>query len=178
MKEKIPDKLKLKESDTLLEMTKLIRKYASRSITGDFGDIIYFSEGRMSYDSKIKFYGGTSETAYTDKSPALLFDQNGAGKVEIKDWMNKENCPNAFDTNYVKIIKDFVNKQLSLLLLVWFRKLDESDVLEYFNGKVAYDCLLQTIEISQKIKNELLLCKNNQELHQFCIKYQLYNFQN
>jgi len=164
------------EVDTLFEMAKLTAKYADKSITGDFGDIIYFSVNQAFQKPKVKFYGGTKETSYIDKSPSLLFDENGAGKVELKSWMNKENCPNAFDSNYIQIVQEFVNRQLPLLLLIWFRKLDETEVLEYFNGKVAYGCLLQTIKISRKIKNELLLCKNNQELHRFCIKYKLYSF--
>ena len=158
----------------LLHMSKLISKYADSSITGDFGEIIYFSDNQCQHGPRVKFYGGTKETMYTDKSPSLMFNDKEVCEVVLENWHNKQNCPNGYDSQYIQKVKNFVNNQLPLLLLVWYRKLDEADLLQYFQGRTNYSSIISLIEVTNKQSEELTLCKNNNELHQFCLKYNLY----
>lgn len=163
--------------DDIFCMSKLTAKRADTSITGKIYGFIYFSEALAGHGPRIKFAGGTAETNTTHTAPSLLISQNGAEEVELQSWMNKKNCPNAFDDKVVTAVCDFADKFVSLLLLTWFKKLDESETLLYFQGIESFSELLENIEnVSDDIYEEIQHCKTLDELHQFCKAHQLYQF--
>lgn len=164
------------EQDSILAMSKLSETYADKDITGEIGKFIYFSEVNSGHGPRIKFYGGASQTDSTKTSPSLGFSKNGSDMAPtLQPWMNRKNCPNAFDQEYIDMIRAFVNKQLPILLLVWYRRLGEDDALMYFNGMLEWDSLLDKIKVSDgstRIQN----CKNTDELRRFCEAHDLYRF--
>lgn len=165
----------LKENKTpMFEMSKLTARNADKSICGDFGTMIYFSEVQAGHEPRIKFDGGTKETNSTQTAPTLKFDNMGKCEVELQSWMNKKNCPNGFDGKCISKVTYFVNRFLSLLLLVWFRKLDESDMLLYFQGHLSLQTVFERAE-EENIR-KLYPFKSMQELHSICLKNNYYSF--
>ena len=132
--------------EEIFAMSKVIDKYANRSVVGDIGKFIYFSECNSSHSPRIKFYGGTKESSSTQNAPTLSFDIEGNCKLELADWMNKKNCPNAFDADYVSKVENFIQRVKPILLLVWFQHLDEGDALAYFHGQIDLKELLKCCE--------------------------------
>ena len=161
------------KKDNIFCMSKLTDKYADISLTGDFGQFIYFSPVMHSGGPRIKFYGGTKQTNRTKTAPTLVLSKRGAETVELADWMNKQNCPNAFDDEYLSKVEPFANKFISILLLVWFNHLDESDALAYFNGQLSWEDLLESIDIEDE---DLLDCSTLEELHRYCLLNDYYSF--
>lgn len=168
----------INESENILEMSKLIKPQADKSL-GDFGEFIYFSPCLDSHGPRIKFYGGTKATSTTRKSPTMKFTKTGETDVEIYQWMDKKNCPNAFDSEYTNKVHNFIQKTLPILLLVWFEKLDEAWALEYFKGNINLKKLITyIIDIDDKHINNI----NNIEpltltkLHKYCLDNNLYKF--
>lgn len=159
-----------------LEMAKLTKKHADASICRDFGDIIYFSEVQSGHSPRIKFYGGTKETQSTMKSPSYTFNSEGAGEVKLKSWMNRDNCPNAYDGSYLKKVAQFINDHIAILMLVWFHRLDEADALVYFQGTWSWDELIGSIEVEERLESDMLRVSNEAQLHQFCKQHNLYKF--
>jgi hypothetical protein len=138
---------------------------------------VIISEALAGHGPRIKFAGGTAETNTTQTAPSLLISQNGAEELELQSWMNKKNCPNAFEDKVVTAVCDFADKFVSLLLLTWFRKLDESETLLYFQGTESFSELLENIEnVSDDIYEEIQCCETLTDLHQFCLKNKLYRF--
>ena len=90
--------------------------------------------------------------------------------------MNRKNCPNAFDKDYVAKVRSFVNDHIAILLLVWFRKLDDADALSYFTGSWPWTYLLEDIECSDTLKSSLHDIKSEEELHEFCLNHGMYKF--
>lgn len=123
-------------------MSKIVRKH---SIT-DVGEFIYFSECNSSHGPRIKFYGGTKETSTTKDSPTVEFTSSGDCTLLLADWMNKKNCPNAFDRDYMSVVYKFIETYLPILLLVWFHHLDEAEALEYFHGHIDFVSLIDSID--------------------------------
>lgn len=163
--------------DDIFCMSKLTAKKADISITGKIYGFIYFSEALAGHGPRIKFAGGTVETNTTQTSPSLLISQNGAEELELQPWMNKKNCPNAFNDKIVTAVFEFADKFVSLLLLTWFRKLDESETLDYFYGREPLSELLENIEnVSDDVYEEIQCCETLMDLHQFCLKNKLYRF--
>lgn len=163
--------------DTFLEMAKLLPDQANKEVCGNLDLFIYFSSCQDSHGPRIKFYGGNKETSTTQKSPTYTFSINGAEKVVLQSWMNKKNCPNAFNKNTLKQIHDFINATLPILLLVWFYKLDEARALYYFQGHYDLKTILNYIdELDEITKQELLKAKNLDELHDMCKRYSVYTF--
>lgn len=163
--------MKIYKYQDVFAMAKISQKYADVSRVGKIDHYIYFSPMNSSHGPRIKFYGGTRETGRTQTSPAYGMSQNGPTKVYLKSWMNKDNCPNAFDENYLNNIRNFISSNLAILLLVWYEKLDQSDALHYFEGNISWQSLLESIEVDSYI---ILKCKNNQDLNNFCIQNNLY----
>ena len=157
-----------------LEMAKLIRRKAN-SIYGDIGEFIYFSPCNSSHGPRIKFYGGTKETSETRTAPSMKFDVNGNTEVEVFDWMNKKNCPNAFDKTYVENVTNFVKMTYPILLLVWFKRLDEAEALDYFQGRETLQELLDFIDFDNNDINKTQI-KTVTELDNVCKQFDLYNF--
>lgn len=163
--------------DDIFCMSKLTSKKADISLTGKIYGFIYFSESLAGHGPRIKFDGGTSETSTSQTAPTLLLSKNGAGDVELQSWMNKKNCPNAFNDKIINTVVDFADKFISVLLLTWFRKLDESETLDYFQGRESLDELLDTIiNVDNDTYNEIQNCKTLDELHEFCLSNKLYKF--
>lgn len=165
------------KSYAILEMSKLVPHKANKNNCGDLDVFVYFSPCLDSHGPRVKFFGGTKETNSTRNSPSLTFGINGAEKVLIQSWMTKKNCPNAYNEKIINNVKQFVNKTLPILLLVWFEKLDESDALDYFQGKYTFDELLFYItDTTEEVKNELLKAKDLNDLHDRCKRFCMYSF--
>lgn len=161
-----------RSSEPLFEMAKLTRKYADTTRCNDFGEYIYFSEVLSGHLPRIKFYGGTPRTQSTKDAPSYTFTQEGAGELILENWMNKKNCPNAFDSSYLLGIIDFINSHIAILLLVWFRKLDEADALAYFTGRIDFSELLT--DINANIDKSRI--SSERALHSVCIENGEYRF--
>lgn len=161
----------IRSTEDIFAMSKILEKYAIDSIASDVGKFIYFSESNSSHSPRIKFYGGSVETSSTRNAPSLAFDSEGECVLELADWMNKQNCPNAYDAEYLAHLENFVKNNKSILLLVWFRHLDEGDALAYFHGQISFLELLDDIDvdIDEPIANAT-------ELDKFCKLHQLYAF--
>ncbi len=159
------------KADETLWMSKLSEKYSETSITGKIHGFIYFSQSGLSPQPRIKFYGGSKETAHINDSPAIKFGVDKEPELELSDWMNEENCPNGFSPSVLSDVARFVNKFKTLLLLVWFHKLDEADLLAYFTGSLDWTSLVSMIDgPSPEIEN----CTTMQELDKISKKYHLY----
>lgn len=162
---------------SLNEMAKLTPKRANKEICGDMPIYIYFSPCLDSHAPRVKFYGGSKETESTRDAPSFTFNINGAERVELQKWMTKKVCPNAYDDNILEKVKDFINRTLPVLLLVWFKKLDEDDALAYFQGHDSFKEMLNCInELDEQTKNELINSENLIDLHDKCKRYSLYTF--
>lgn len=164
------------ESDNLCEMAKLMTDFADKSICGDFGKFIYFSQSLDSHGPRIKFYGGTKETGTTRKAPTMSFTNDGDKELILQPWMNKKNCPNAFDDNYIENVENFIDKLLPILLLVWYEKLDEGFSQKYFEGFISLKDLLRTSDFDPDIVTSMMNIVDMNELHEFCKKNNLYKF--
>ena len=151
-------------------MAKLSEKYADHSITGDFGNFIYFSKAQHSVGPRVKFYGGGNNLS-TKGLPSLEFNVNGVGKV-IGD---RKLYPNIDDEEYMTKVRGFVDKFRSLLLLIWYNWMEEDDLQHYLEGKLSWKRLMQSTGIP-----ELTKCKNGnmEQLHKLCLQCGLYNFPN
>lgn len=169
--------IKLIVEDQFYEMAKLTSRYADESLCGDFGEFIYFSPCLDSHGPRVKFYGGTKETSTTRNAPSLSFTNKGETGLVLADWMNKKNCPNAFDQKYVDKVDSFVQKTLPLLLLVWYGKLDEADTLEFFKGNISLKELLSyCTDIESKHLNNIKKFTTLKNLHEYCLANNLYAF--
>ena len=157
-------------------MAKLSKKYADKSRCNNFGEYIYFSEVQAEHSPRIKFYGGTSETRATTSAPSYTITRNGVGQLELESWMPKKNCPNAFDDEYLAGVKSFINSHIAILLLVWFRRLDEADGLAYFVGLADLTQLIFNIDCDDSLLADAADIDNEEELHKFCLDNNLYTF--
>lgn len=169
--------IKTNHHEDVFVMSKLTAKKANTAITGKIYGLIYFSEALAGHGPRIKFDGGTAETCTSQSAPSLLLSRTGAGEIELQDWMNKKNCPNAYDKSVTNAVRNFADRFISILLLTWFRKLDESETLDYFQGRESFEELLSTIVcVSDDIYDEIQTCETLDELHQLCQQYDLYKF--
>lgn len=165
------------DQQPLFEMSKLIKDYADESICGDFGKFIYFSPSLDSHGPRVKFYGGTKETSTTKNAPSLAFTNTGETEIRLANWMDKKNCPNAFDKDYVKKVEEFVKRLLPILLLVWYGKLDEGHALKFFEGSLTLKKLLSYVEDLEEENLEMIRnAKNLKQLHNLCLNKELYKF--
>ena len=137
----------IRAQEEIFAMSKISNKYAIPAIKDDIDSFIYFSEFNSSHGPRIKFYGGTKETSSTKDSPTLAFDNEGNCQLELADWMDRDNCPNAFDSKYIAKMKYFVKSNLPILLLVWFKHIDEADALAYFHGQINFHELIDLADI-------------------------------
>ena len=163
--------IKSDNQEYIFAMSKIVKKYAIADIAEDIGDFIYFSECNSTHGPRIKFYGGTKETSSTKNSPSLKFDSEGNCEIELEPWMNRKNCPNAYDKAYVGKLINFLQSYISILLLVWFKHLDEADALAYFHGQISLESLFDDIdyEVPESI-NTL------EKLDAYCVTNNLYRF--
>ena len=166
---------RLINGDEVLGMSKLLQRKASTEVKDLIPEFIYFSPILAGHGPRIKFYGGTKETSTTDRSPTYTITQNGAGELILQPWMNRKNCPNAFDGTVLEKIRKFINLTYPGLLLVWFQHLDESDLLDYLQARDSWDSLLSNIDCDEEAKERILTCKDWADLDQVCKKYHLYS---
>ena len=159
--------------DSIFGMSKIVERKADLSRTGAIHDFIYFSECNDSHGPRIKFYGGTAETRTTKTAPSMSFGLNESSKVILQPWMNKQNCPRAFDKNVLKDLRNFIAKNKPILLLVWFQKLDEADALDYFHGHMNWSELLKAVTDIEHISESV---SSMDELNTVCIEHNLYTF--
>lgn len=160
----------IRNQEDIFAMSKILKKYAIPEISDDIGNFIYFSESNSLHSPRIKFYGGSVETASTQNAPSLAFNNSGECELELANWMNKKNCPNAFDDEYLAHLENFVRNNLPILLLVWFHHLDEGDALAYFHGQITLQDLLNDIDVDISEIHSL------NELDKFCRSNNLYKF--
>lgn len=164
------------EENTVFEMARIDDKYANKAITGPIPGFIYFSQVQDAHGPRVKFYGGTKETKATKNAPTYEFGINGAIKPLIQKWMTPDNCPNAFDKRCLKMVEDFINNHLALLLVTWFGYVDEFDLQRYFEGVLTFNELLDSFDVDANIKEKIMTCKNENELYDVCKELDLYNF--
>lgn len=153
-------------SDEVLGMSKLLQRKASDEVKHLIPEFIYFSPILAGHGPRIKFYGGTKETSTTDKSPTYTVTQNGAGELILQSWMNKTVLDN---------VERFINLVYPGLLLVWFQHLDESDLLDYLQGRDSWDSMLSNIICDDPAKQKILQCENWSDLDIVCKEYNLYS---
>lgn len=168
--------MRILHEDTILEMSKLTADYADESLCGDFGEFIYFSPSLDAHGPRVKFYGGTKETSTIRNAPSLAFTNNGETTIEIAQWMNKKNCPNAFDMKYVAKINNFIQRTLPVLLLVWYYKLDESHALKFFEGGITLKNMLSHVENIESGLDDIKNAKSISDLHKICTENNVYRF--
>ena len=161
----------VRASEDIFAMSKIVDKYAIDDVAANLKRFIYFSECNASHGPRIKFYGGSKETSSTKDAPTLAYDVSGNCTVELADLMDKKNCPNAFDDAYLTKLEWFINKYKPILLLVWFKHLDEADALAYFHGQISLDELIDDVDyrIPQNIRDLL-------QLDSYCRANDLYIF--
>lgn len=123
----------------------------------------------------VRFHGGTPFSGHLDHAPVMHFDIYGDCKFALSMWMNKHNCPNLYDEEYISQITAFIQRNLPILYLVYDRYLDKEDALAYFEGKISYEKLLSSVyRIAEELYAGLLTCQNNAQLHIFCVQHQIY----
>lgn len=157
--------------EDIFGFSKISKKYAIADIKPYIGEFIYFSASNSSHGPRIKFYGGSSETTRTEDCPALAFDNQGNCTIELADWMNRKNCPNAYDHAYMQRLEQFVQMNLPILLLVWYRHVDEGTAIAYYYGTCSLAELISDIDYA--IPNAII---TREQLHQYCQEHQLYRF--
>lgn len=163
----------IKQQDDIHCMSKLTESYADKSIVGDFGKFIYFSESQHSSGPRIIFYGGSENN--TNDSPTMTFDYTGPKNIIYEG--KKKDYPNLNDDSYVEKVKNFVDKFLPYLLLTWYRYLGEEHLLKYFEGGISLEDLMDKIDVSDdELNKKIRSIKDRDELHKFCLEHDLYNF--
>ena len=160
------------ESEFIFCMSKLSSKYADEDITGVIHGYIYFSESNDSHGPRIKFYGGTKESASTKDAPSMKFGINTDPELVLHHWMNKKNTPYAYDDKIINDVREFIVQHRPLLLLVWFKHLDEADLLQYFYGRITWSELLGDIDTDNDVSDIVTMS----QLDQFCKENNLYQF--
>ena len=162
--------------DYIYELAKIRDKDADKKF-GDFGDFIYYSPKIHPAGSRVKFPGGTKESNTSKNAPTMKYDINDKCAVELANWMNSKNCPNAFNDEYTDKVARFVQNNLPILLLVWSYKLDENDAFHYFCGNMNLSELMDCcFDIPPNIQEQLVNAENEDEIHQICKDNNIYVF--
>ena len=164
-------RLSIQHEFPVFGMAKLSEKRADKNLVGEFDRFIYFSGNNGQHGPRLKFYGGKADTDTTKQAPSYSFSKTGPGKVIIQPWMNKKNCPNAFNDQHLNLIRNFINKFLPILLLVWYFRLDENDALDFFEGRISFLQLLDQTNLD----SDKFIIHNLEELHQYCLSKNLYS---
>ena len=161
----------IRSTEDIFAMSKIVPKYAVKDRVGTIDGFIYFSECNSTHGPRIKFYGGTSETSNTRNAPSMTFDVDGNCQLELADWMDHKNCPNVYDSRYLACVEAFIHRVKPILLLVWFRHLDEADALAYFHGQIEFseliDCISPAVDVG---------VFSMEGLDEYCRSHDLYRF--
>ena len=131
---------------------------------------VYVSHSDRGHGPRLKFNGGTSETNKSRTAPTLAFDNNGNCKFITQSWMDKKNCPNAFDRTVVSNLSKFVNAVLPLLLLMWYERIDEAAVVEYLVQVESFEDVVSEIGAPPEVTTM-------KELDKYCRENNLYSFE-
>lgn len=94
----------------------------------------------------LRFYGGTAATGITPCAPTMTFDIFGNCEVVIGEWMNEQNCPNAFDKSFLCKLTRFVQENLPILSLLYLGYLSCADAMDYFTGRDKWEIMLTGIK--------------------------------
>lgn len=158
------------DKDDIFAMSKIKKEYSRSDITNLIPEFIYFSEIRAGHGPRIKFYGGTKQTKNKEDLPSIRFEPySDVTEVETLPWMNKKNCPNAYDPDVLNKLREFIQYVKPVLLLVWYRQVDEADALEYFHNHLSLQDMLE--------KNDSYLEPCTLEyLDSYCRDHNLYSF--
>ena len=123
----------------------------------------------------IRFYGGAPTTGITPCAPSMGFDVFGNCEVVIGDWMNEDNCPNAFDPRFVATLTRFVQNNLPILCLLHLQKLTVSDVMDFFTGRDCWEVMLSGIrDIPEYDYLKLQYAATPYDLHRMAFEMGLY----
>lgn len=137
--------------------------------------VAFTSKATPDIGPAIRFHGGTLATGITPCAPSLGFDIYGNCEVIIGEWMNEENCPNAFDPYFVGKVTKFVQEHLPVLCLLYLGKLPASDAMDYFTGKDKWELMLTGIQdVSDDVYLWLQYASNPFELHKRAFEAGLY----
>ena len=122
------------------------RMVDTRRTTQPWNFVAFTSKPILEIGPSIRFYGGTPATGITPCAPSMGFDIYGNCEVIIGQWMNEENCPNAFDTSFVGKVTKFVQENLPILYLLYLGKLSAADATAYFTGNDKWEIMLTGIK--------------------------------
>lgn len=172
--------------DDAFAMTMIRPEKMDVNRTGKVSVPIYISEEQASHGPRIKFYGGTKETAKSKDMPSYPFSSEGPGNRPIlADWMDKQNCPNGFNATVLNELKNFITKLLPILYLCWFNIVNQDVCEDYIRGINSISEVLDNIvenlrffEILdnsqiEKLIEEFKPVKTLEQLDSVCRKYQI-----
>lgn len=142
------------------------RMMDTRRTTQPWNFVAFTSKAILEIGPSVRFYGGTTATGITPCAPSLVFDIYGNCEVIIGEWMNEENCPNAFDLSFVGKVAKFVQENLPVLCLLYLGKLSAADTMDYITGKDKWEIMLTGIkDIPDDLYLWLQYADNPFELH-------------
>ena len=163
------------DDEELFEMASLHKVDADLSRTGEMPEIIYLSSNNSSHGPRLKFQGGPG-MKNTKDFPSYAFGVNGPIGLVYKELLDKKRNVYTQDLDYMNMVRDFIQRHLVLLLLVWFHKLPDSVLLYYFNGSYSFEKMLSRTDIPEDKKEKVLQCKDEKELYKVCKELDLFKF--
>ena len=75
----------------------------------------------------------------------------------------------------IRNMKDFFKKYQVLFAAVWEGELQEGDLVDYFQGALDFDSLVESLECYHKYSEELSECMNVEDLEQVVRQYNIFN---
>ena len=134
------------EVDNIFGMTMIRSENMDKSRTGGIDINVYVSDMQASHGPRLKFDGGSKETRRGRNAPSYPFNSKGLGDGAILEpWMNKKNCPNAFNKDVLESIREFIDRLLPLLLLNWYGFVDPDICEKYITGNVNLKSVLSNL---------------------------------
>lgn len=165
----------LTNGDRIDMMCRITDKHADMTVAGHIPGFIGLPTYLQDFHGpRIMFDGGARETDNLFDAPVYEYGIDGPKNLITRTWMDETNCPNAFDPERLKVITDFINAHLAILLLTWFCKVDDADLQQYFEGRIPFSKLLDSIDVSPEHKDQIIKCNSEEELHETCKTLGLY----
>ena len=75
----------------------------------------------------------------------------------------------------IRNMKDFFKKYKVLFAAVWEGESQEGDLVDYFQGALDFDSLVESLECYHKYSEELSECLNVEDLEQVVRQYNIFN---
>lgn len=123
----------------------------------------------------IKFDGGTEKTQGQKTMPSMFVTSTGSGAIELQMFMNKENCPNAYDKDKIAVLDRFLEKYHTILMLVWYKKLEKAEAIRFFKGAESLNQVIQNItDVDETVKDLLQNVTTLQEVADIMMKHRVY----